>query len=769
MADNNVQQNIILGITANAQGLNAAVAESKAELQSLGKVDVGTENVKSFKAQLREATQEAVRLQQAGQENTQEFRNAAAQIANLRDQQDVLNRTVSAFDPGNKFNAFIGIAKSAATAVQGYTGALSFLGVEGENAAETLAKLQGIMAFTDALNGIGDLQDYWKGFTATVKSSIGTLNAATLAAKGFGLALKSMGIGLIVAAVAYLVTNFEDLKEEFKDLIPIGDGLGKKFDQLKQIFFGVGNAVLQFIIAPIKAVIDLINGDLDKALNDLKKGADVVNNFNAGVAKEKANQAKDAEQELAKIQLEGAEYRMRLLKKDSKEYIAEENRVADLRIKAAENESDKKKAIQDKDVMYAQRSIKLQDEANKKAEENRKAASEKAKAESEKNLAVRKAALEEILKDEKEAAALLAQQNDTARDKELDDLRQAYDKKRALAEKYGKGIVTLTEAFAMQQAAVNAKYDKVIEDALNDRANKNLDAYTEKQNELMKFYDNLLLNASDKEKEIIEARRKAEQEVLGKESVLNNQNIRANIDLVTTASVNQVQNTDTPEAAKKKKDLITAAELEAENAGYNLKLAALQGNNLAVEQLQSEHNAKLMDLERQRVEAVKTLADAEKKARVDAIGVAGDALSSFGELAGEETVAGKVLAVAAATVATYLSATQAYASASLIPGYGYIAGPIAAAAAIATGLKNVQAIVNVKVPGARGGGGTTMPPITNNATAPTISASQAQYEDLVQDVRVINSDQTPLKAYIVDKDLQDAADRSSFIDSLNTL
>ena len=45
---------------------------------------------------------------------------------------------------------------------------------------------------------------------------------------------------------------------------------------------GVGNVILQYAIAPIKALWLAINGDLSGAMKAMGKQFDVVNNFNAG-------------------------------------------------------------------------------------------------------------------------------------------------------------------------------------------------------------------------------------------------------------------------------------------------------------------------------------------------------------------------------------------------------------------------------------------------------------------------------------------------------
>lgn len=771
MADDQNTSEILININGNATGLEDALKQIQNALKNTGKDPAPAAGVKSLRSQLREATAAAVALQQAGKGNTEEYRRQVQVIAELRDQQEELNNVVNAFNPDNKFSGLVGIAKGAATAIQGFTGAMAFLGASGEAAAETLAKLQGIMAFTDALGSIGDIKDNFKGFTDTIKASIATFKGAGGAAKGFGLALKGLGIGLIVSAIAYLVTNFDDLKEQFKDILPQGLEIGKTFEKLKQIFFGVGNTVLQFLIAPIKALIHIVKGDFKKAMDDIAKGMNVVNNFQEGADKERKSQADKAMKERAKQMIEESEMRQKIAKQGSKAFLDEENKQADLRVFVAENEAEKKKAVYDRAALYAQRAFKAQDEAQKKADAAAKEADTKAKAAAEKAAAERKTLLEEVAKNEAAAIKTLENINDSARDKELEALRENYDKQKALADKAGKDSIKITEAFAEQQRQVNEKYDTAITEALKSREDNNAAVLYTKQKEINKFYDDLLKTAADKQKELIEIQRKSELIAEGEINTLANfANDSANV-VTTTTAANAVNEKDAPQEAYDKQAAIRAAEIQAEEAAHALRVAQLKGNNEELEKEEATHAARMIEIEQQRVEAVKLLADGEAKAKADALSVAENAANTFASAAGDQTLAGKGLAVSAATIATYLAATQAYASASAIPIYGQVAGPLAAAAAIVAGLNNVRQILKVNIPG-KGAGGASMPSTSgvSNVTAPVVSAAEAgQTGSGVIDVRVTNSEDQVIKAYITDKDLQDNQQKTNFANSLNDI
>mgnify|MGYP003149105168 CR=1 FL=1 len=74
------------------------------------------------------------------------------------------------------------------------------------------------------------------------------------------------------------------------------------------------------------------------------------------------------------------------------------------------------------------------------------------------------------------------------------------------------------------------------------------------------------------------------------------------------------------------------------------------------------------------------------------ISMAEGAFGDMSTILGKETEAGKAAAIAQATVQTYLGATKAFTSMASIPVVGPTLGALAAGAAIAAGIKNIEAI-----------------------------------------------------------------------------
>ena len=122
-------------------------------------------------------------------------------------------------------------------------------------------------------------------------------------------------------------------------------------------------------------------------------------------------------------------------------------------------------------------------------------------------------------------------------------------------------------------------------------------------------------------------------------------------------------------------------------------------------------------------------------------------LGDISDLFGKQTKAGKVAAIAEATINTYLSAQKAYSSAVGIPVVGPVLAPIAAGVAIAAGIKNIRAISQVPVPegGGGGGGGLNMPNVGGGgAVSPNFNVvGNSGINQLAQ------LQQQPSRAYVV--------------------
>ena len=140
--------------------------------------------------------------------------------------------------------------------------------------------------------------------------------------------------------------------------------------------------------------------------------------------------------------------------------------------------------------------------------------------------------------------------------------------------------------------------------------------------------------------------------------------------------------------------------------------------------------------------------------------------NSMGQLAslmGEESKAGKALAVGQALINTYSAAAAALAPPPI--GAGPIFGPIAAIGAVAAGMANVKKIISTKMPGVTDSGG-------NDGPAPDIPQAGGLGP---QDINMEAIEQPtlgatqPAQAFVVETDISNAQALQQELDLQSTL
>ena len=144
-------------------------------------------------------------------------------------------------------------------------------------------------------------------------------------------------------------------------------------------------------------------------------------------------------------------------------------------------------------------------------------------------------------------------------------------------------------------------------------------------------------------------------------------------------------------------DEITAARDEAEvlrlETAYANKLIGEDAFNEAMRQRAITSEAALGGIHAQTAQAQLDFDKMAQKQKIQATADAFGAVAALMQSGSKEGFRiGKAAAIAQAVINTYTAATGAYASASAIPVVGWILGPLAAVAAIALGMKNVQQI-----------------------------------------------------------------------------
>jgi len=165
----------------------------------------GTDSVKSLKTQIREATQEAAAMAQKFGEFSPQALQATKRVAELKDTMQDLQQRVQALNP-DKFEAIGKMVGGVASGIQAAQGAMALFGAESEDVQKALLKVQGAMALAQGIQGV---LDAGKQFRAFGQIAVSAFNAMTTASKAF----LATGIGLLVTAIAYVATNFDELAQ----------------------------------------------------------------------------------------------------------------------------------------------------------------------------------------------------------------------------------------------------------------------------------------------------------------------------------------------------------------------------------------------------------------------------------------------------------------------------------------------------------------------------------------------------------------------------
>jgi len=163
------------------------------------------------------------------------------------------------------------------------------------------------------------------------------------------------------------------------------------------------------------------------------------------------------------------------------------------------------------------------------------------------------------------------------------------------------------------------------------------------------------------------------------------------------------------------------------------------------------------ELEKTYSEKRKEIDKLEADSKKDQLERTENALNQLSDIAGESTVAGKGFAIASATLNTYRGVSDALAATTATP-FETALKFVNAAAILTNGLRNVKKIASVKIPKAKGGGG------TGGASSPSGGAisqppafnvvGQGGTNQLAQAIG--QQEQQPVQAYVVANDVTSA-------------
>lgn len=797
--------------------------EFEAASQALVGIKVAAEqSFGSLKRQRTEAIKDQSLMIQLYGKESQEAQNAAKKVAELTDALGDMKDAQNGFDPDAKFKTLSIAARTGANAVQGVTGVMSAFGVESKTATETLAKLQGIMAFTQALKELDSLKNEWSSITGAVGKATAATQTQTVAQEGqtvatvasagatrlLGAAFKALGIGLIISAIAALVENWDAVRDAMIKVFPFLGNMGKLLDQVKTVAFGMGNTLLKFVVGPIKAIIQAIQGDFSGALDSIKTMFTFSKNFAEGQQAGLDFVREGHRRDELKKETEHTDNQIKILQKRGKDTYALEKSNLEKKLSLAKQGSKDYEDIQQQIAELDAAHDKRQEDSAKAAADKRaaasKAAAEKAKAQLEKDIQELKKNQDTFDKIISEAEIKAQRSKLGEKDKELfdvnvdfnkqnEELRKAYDnslnvyqeqlKRKAITQKQYNDLVAkldkdseaATIAIATdkgeRELAISQKYSKIVNDFIEQNQQT---AYQRQRAKLIDDFDEKIKIADEKQKVLLEKMKTEAVAKLDTQETLRQDVVRTETNLIDT----QINN---PEVADPKTNKDFQQNIDAKKALYQAEdelrlaqqakeLADFQGTADEKNKIEKQQKLDNININKQHTEEIKKLEKAKKDAALDNMSTVGNAMGALSNLIGQESVAGKALAIGQATIDTYVGANKALASAP--PPFNYVA----AAAVIATGLMNVKKIISTKVgkkdTAGSGAAGASLnaPSAADISQAPNINSTLLKDAIPVQDVRpTADKDAQIVKAYITSGDIQTDEQKRNFLNSLGTI
>jgi hypothetical protein len=674
-----------------------------------------TQSVKSIKTELRQATQDAVNLSRKFGEFSPQALEAAQRVANLKDEIGDFKARVDALNPDAKFRAFSSALQGVAGGFAGVQGAIGLFGTESAELEKQLLKVQSALALSEGINSVLAAQDSFKNLAVLVRGNV-TKAFSTL--RG---AIIATGIGALVVGVGLLIANFETVKKVVLNFIP---GLAK---------------VGEFVGKLVNKITDFVGvtSEAERAYEKLKKST--------------ANQNDEIDRQIKLLQAQGGQEEK--IAKLQKQKIDNQLAVSKANKKQTDEDRKNQKDLEnDKKVIDLEEKNRL--EEKKKTEAKERADAQKQRAEEGKQAAAdAKAKADEIKKQTQDSDKQLQLAKLEGREKEKKQLEFEQAEALKAVEGNAKATQNVKDLYKIKEADLNKQFaeeDKKTAEELEEFKNQlYLDSIT---NDKLRAEEESKLALENKLKDINDSKLSAVEK---KQAVQ---------DAVDAWQFEQ----DTKDfEAQLTKDAEAIAKTEGD---FENDLAILEAQREAIvnnTKLTEEARTKLLDENTKARMSIEDLAAEHKKKQVnETIGL----LSNLGAIVGQQTAAGKALAVATALINTYQGASEALKEKSTLPQpFSTIARFAAAGAIIANGIRTVKQITSVKVPSGGGGGGQGgANPISGTApvTAPIQQGVSVQQTAVTNGVNINNTD--AIKAYVVERDITDSQDRINKIKAAAT-
>lgn len=697
--------NTTIGFTLKVNGVDQAVTS----------IDALDESISQLESTLKSASF-----------GSEEFKKVEQQLIKARSAKEDLDKSLEGRGAEKRLQGIVGVAESLGGAFAIASQASALFGKENEDIAKAEAKAQQALAVVMGIRAIkeGLLNSALERKLILEKAAAAGTVILNTVNKAFNLTLTANPIGLIVTALGLLVIGVMAAIGPIKKLIANFDFLGEAVDATLDTLRNVASFLTGGLIDDASTAKTRDNSQ--KMIDSLD---DIGSAGNKMIAADKRR--------LAYMQAAGAteEELLAQKKKINKEEVASRQQAINalLKLQAIDGELDDDKK---KKLAELQESIKDlnnqanidQAEFNKKQSEDRKKANEDAKAKQvERNKAysdfvkeyqgkiaeankktkeLENQATLNAIDDEDEKARKTLEIQQKAQKDELQLAIDTINKKKNLSKEELAYRAALLKQMGQLDIVQAQETDKLTE----DQAKKRKDHEEAFAKELEAIKDTTFLNGISNQRIRAEEEARIQQEnaILDIENSQRTETEKQQ--LIDAIKVQFAQNDKLRKETNKQEDMAADMafndwQLGEETTTYAEKIALLDANEEIINNMtfanENERTMAIAKNAKARVDIDKAAA-AAKEANLNAIS---GMLANASALLGQNTVAGKAVAIAQTTIDTYLAAQKAYASLVGIPFVGPALAAVAAGIAVAGGLMNVKKIVSVQVPSAGGGGG----------------------------------------------------------------
>lgn len=671
---------------------------------------------------------------------SEQFKALEGQLIKARSAKEDLDKSLEGRGAEKRLQGIIGLAEGIGGAFAVASTASSLFGKESEQLAKVEQKAQQAIATVMGIRAIkeGLLNSALERRLIVEKAAAAGTVILNAVNKALNITLSLNPIGLIVTALGLLVIG-----------IAMAIGPIKKF--IAQ--FDFLNDALNSVLDTMRDIGSFLSGGLidDAATSKTRANAEeVVKSLDdVGSAENRAMAQSKRRLELMKAQGATEKELLEQKKKINTEEVAARQKAVDALLKLQQIDGklddDKKAKLvelqeQIKDLNNA--ALIEQEEFNKSQQEKVRAAADKAKELRDKVLE-QEATVRQKIKELQNQAYLDSIVNEQERAREALRIQQeaqqaeiqlgldSLNKKKALT----KEEVALKKALVEQQVALTTKQEQEVTALEQIQQKDRLQKEKEYNDQLLALQNELAAmsfrNAEDRQIRELELQLQQQVAEINQRQITEKQ--KSDLILaatqVTQLKVAELEQAQSQQVADFKFSLVEegfAKSMQVVDLEKEAKLQQLQTLKMSEEEFADAR----VKIERQAAEAKDNIARAQLLSQLDATS---QVLGSIGGLFKEGTMGFKAFKVAETGISTYSSAVKAYEATVGIPVIGPALAPIAAGAAVASGLMSIQKIISTQVPDAG----------TEDAVGTTLAPSKFAMGGLVTGIGGPTSDSVP--------------------------